>query len=181
MAYSDDLVEKAKSLAATDPRRPKQANIRRALSSAYYALFHEIVDRAARSILLGADAAGPIGSRLRRTIEHRAVLKCAKWFAGAGEMPVAIQAMRGAPGAGPPPIDASLSRLCQIFVDLQAERHRADYDLSAPFARADVNRRIIEAESAIAALRALETKGDALLFLLGCVMGDGLTRNPMGA
>ena len=40
MSLHDDLLEQAQQLAQLDARRPKQANLRRVVSSAYYALFH---------------------------------------------------------------------------------------------------------------------------------------------
>ena len=175
MGYSDDLIEQAKTLAAADPTRPKQASLRRAVSAAYYALFHETIDRAVASFLSGADATGLVGDRLRRVVDHKAALKAAKWFAGpATSLPPSIQMMRGAPQ---PAIDPALSGVCRVFIDLQAERHRADYDLSAPFARAETRRRIADAEQAIRDLRTLPARGDSLIFFLGCLFGESLTRN----
>lgn len=43
-----DLLEQAIKLAKLDIRKPKQANLRRSISSAYYALFHLLVDDACR-------------------------------------------------------------------------------------------------------------------------------------
>jgi hypothetical protein len=43
MAYHDDLLDQALHLAHRDPTRPKQANLRRAVSTAYYALFHLLI------------------------------------------------------------------------------------------------------------------------------------------
>ena len=36
----DELLKQARELTTLDARRPRQANLRRAISSAYYALFH---------------------------------------------------------------------------------------------------------------------------------------------
>ena len=38
----DDLLDQAEFLLSRDERRPKQANLRRAVSAAYYALFHQL-------------------------------------------------------------------------------------------------------------------------------------------
>jgi hypothetical protein len=174
MAYADDLIEQAGALASVDPRRPKQASLRRAISAAYYAVFHEIVDRAVSTVLSGADAGGPVGTRLCRTIQHAAVVKAAKWFASPpADMPMVIKTMR--PGA--PAVEAQLVSVCNSVIELQAERHRADYDLSLAFSRADSKRLVTTAESAVNYLRALETQGDTQIFLLGCLFGDSLTKN----
>jgi hypothetical protein len=40
MSLHANLLQQAEHLAQLDPTRPTQANLRRAVSSAYYALFH---------------------------------------------------------------------------------------------------------------------------------------------
>ena len=42
----DDLIALAKKIAELDPNRPRQANLRRAVSTAYYAVFHYLIDEA---------------------------------------------------------------------------------------------------------------------------------------
>ena len=46
MSFPDDLLEQAYHLANREPEFPKQASLRRAISTAYYALFHMLVDEA---------------------------------------------------------------------------------------------------------------------------------------
>lgn len=178
MSYVDDLLMQAVGLASADPKRPKQANLRRAVSAAYYALFHEAVEKSCAAVLSSSHAGGLVGDRLRRTIQHANALKSAKWFAGPPKnLPQAIQDMRAPFGTPQPAVDPSLRGICQTFTALQAERHRADYDLSSPFSRADANRQIADAQAAIVAIRSLQAKGDTLIFLLGCLFGESLTRN----
>lgn len=45
MSLHDDLLKQAEQLAIADPRKPRQASLRRAVSAAYYALFHKLVDQ----------------------------------------------------------------------------------------------------------------------------------------
>ena len=40
----DDLIGLAKAIAELDPKKPRQANLRRAVSTAYYAVFHYLAD-----------------------------------------------------------------------------------------------------------------------------------------
>lgn len=176
MAYSDHLIDQASDLASKDSRRPRQASLRRAVSGAYYALFHEIIDHAVASILSNTDVSGPVGHRLRRVVDHKAALRAAKWFASGSpaDIPKSIQAMRSPAHT---PIEPALARVCAVFIQLQAARHSADYDLSAPFSRDDTRRHVEDARSAIQALRTLDAKNDTFIFLLGCVLGDSLTRN----
>ena len=49
MAYPEDLLEQANHLARREPKRPKQASLRRAVSTAYYALFHLLIGQAVRN------------------------------------------------------------------------------------------------------------------------------------
>jgi hypothetical protein len=102
-----------------------EANVRRAVSSAYYALFHLLV----RDAILNWKHADH-RSRLARTFDHKrmkdastAILK-------------EIGKVRIPQNADPDPQQALLSRLstvAQASVDLQQARHRADYDIEEPF------------------------------------------------
>ncbi len=56
MSLPNDLIEQARHLARREPRRPRQASLRRAVSAAYYALFHAITVRAGEMLLSGAVA-----------------------------------------------------------------------------------------------------------------------------
>jgi hypothetical protein len=46
MAYHDDLLDQALHLVHKERRNPKQASLRRAVSTAYYALFHLLMNEA---------------------------------------------------------------------------------------------------------------------------------------
>src|SRR5258708_8316828 len=46
MGYADDLLELAQLLANLEPTNPRQACLRRAVSTAYYALFHLLISEA---------------------------------------------------------------------------------------------------------------------------------------
>src|ERR1700682_5193702 len=46
MAFADDLLKQAYHLANKEKKNPKQASLRRAVSTAYYALFHLLIDEA---------------------------------------------------------------------------------------------------------------------------------------
>jgi uncharacterized protein (UPF0332 family) len=43
MPYCDDLLEQALHLAKREKKKPRQASLRRAVSTAYYALFHLLI------------------------------------------------------------------------------------------------------------------------------------------
>jgi hypothetical protein len=66
MSLHDDLLIQAQQLAQWDPRRPKQVNLRRAISSAYYALFHLLSSET--SALFAAERG--LAARINRTLNH---------------------------------------------------------------------------------------------------------------
>jgi len=47
LALHDDLLQQARFLANREPVHPRQASLRRAVSAAYYALFHALIAEAA--------------------------------------------------------------------------------------------------------------------------------------
>ena len=51
MSLHGDLLRQARHLAAKEPRRPLQASLRRAVSAAYYSLFHLLVDEAVNRMI----------------------------------------------------------------------------------------------------------------------------------
>ena len=52
MSLHADLLKQARHLSTKEPSRPSQASLRRAISAAYYALFHRLVDEATLTGLL---------------------------------------------------------------------------------------------------------------------------------
>jgi hypothetical protein len=134
MLYHQQLLEQAQALAMLDPRRPKQANLRRAVSSAYYAVFHMLVYSASWQ------AAGPRKSTLANTannivgrwFSHGTMAKTSQIFSGRGspKLNALFKTNLGALVTQP------LQDVANAFVDLQEQRHVADYDLAAaPFTR----------------------------------------------
>lgn len=48
MPFPEDLLQQAYDLASKEPENPKQTSLRRAVSTAYYALFHLLIDEGCR-------------------------------------------------------------------------------------------------------------------------------------
>jgi len=69
MGFHHDLIDQAEHLAGKEPRKPKQASLRRAVSAAYYALFHLLVDEAVAGLARGPGA-GDLRDLLRRAFDH---------------------------------------------------------------------------------------------------------------
>ncbi len=68
MAFADDLLEQAYRLASRQKENASQASLRRAVSTAYYDLFHLLIDEAVSNLAVERQR-GDIG----RTFEHKAM------------------------------------------------------------------------------------------------------------
>ena len=125
-----DLIATARGLAELSPRRPSQANLRRAVSTAYYAMFHCLA-AAAANLLVGRSR-NPSWHRVYRTLEHGA----AKNACGHK------QAMKH--------FQPEVQYFAETFVILQDTGRRADYALEGSYYQLNVLANIDRAEDAIA-------------------------------
>ncbi len=120
--------------------RPRPVWLRRAVSAAYYAVFHAFALHIAGQVLPQGSSADQ--QRLTRSLEHNALREVCQW-------------VTGKPGAGKQhvqPIVASLQgdpnirQLASITFRLQEGRHLADYDHLAGFDKASALSFVNEAE-----------------------------------
>jgi len=85
MSFADDLLQQAQHLANKERRYPRQASLRRAVSTAYYALFHLLIDDAVSTW----EVARQRGA-LARTFEHgkmkRVCEECSRNLYAAGSV-----------------------------------------------------------------------------------------------
>ena len=117
-------------MANLSPRRPAQANLRRALSTAYYALFHCLAASAA-DLLIGKKR-GPAWRRTYRALDHGG----------------ARRACLGARSI--PEYSAAVRSFAKDFVGFQRMRQGADYAIDGKlYYKSDVIAAIDNAESAI--------------------------------
>jgi uncharacterized protein (UPF0332 family) len=155
MSFHQDLLSQARQLAELDLRRPKQANLRRALSSAYYALFHLLIDAA--SGLYSGDKNRK--AKIARTYQHKDMKQVAARFSR-GDMPKLLST------AIAPTIEGEkLRRVAETFVSLQDARHEADYDLTQTFTRAEVLALVEQVQQAFDDWEAVKAIDDARLLL----------------
>lgn len=165
MTLPRDLLAQARLLAAKEPRRPKQASLRRAVSAAYYALFHLLVDDATRRLMGGANRAA-LRSCLARAFNHGTMRTVAKQFAEGGVSPKLM------PGLNDEAPQNELARIASAFVDLQQQRHEADYDMNRRFTRIEVLSIIDDAERAFLDWRVVRGSAQADTFLVGLLAFD---------
>jgi hypothetical protein len=158
------LLGQARHLALLDPTRPQQVNLRRAISSAYYALFHFLIEEANRFLIGTTTERTGLRNVLTRAFAHTEMATTARSFATGPLPPGILQRM------GTTPIPASLRQSAQTFLVAQELRHLGDYDLARTFLRSEVLALINRVEQVFAAWPALRDNRATELFLLGLLV-----------
>lgn len=137
MTLHRDLLDQARHLVNREPRRPKQASLRRAISAAYYALYHLLVAEATRVLVRKAE----VRNRFARAFEHRNLKSASRAFAY--PQPNQLPNLTG--GAPVPP---DLQVVANAVIDLQEARHEADYNVGRRFSRLEAHTLIAQATTA---------------------------------
>jgi len=125
MGIAQDLLQQAEHLASYEGANPSQASLRRAVSTAYYALFHLLTEEAAlrwsgsSEARTGVERAFQHGPMKNTSMQFRKKI-WEDWHGDGRAIPSAIQEIAGA------------------FVNLQDERHAADYDNHEQWTATDV-------------------------------------------
>jgi len=160
--FSDDLLQQAKHLQKLDSKKPKQANLRRAVSAAYYSLFHFLIDEATQLVVATSLESKPLRLLTARCFEHGTMKSACLGFAEATPKdllkPMWAKLGLNKPKAQRSPITAKLTDVAETFAVLQIERHRADYDLGNNFTRDEVKTLIERVEQARQDWRDVKTK-----------------------
>jgi uncharacterized protein (UPF0332 family) len=161
-----DLLDQADLLASKERRRPKQASLRRAISTAYYALFHLLIEDAANA--LSPTAPAPLRKVFARAFQHGPMKTACKDFVQANtavangnvsQFPKPVQDMLVFP------LPPALLMVLTTFVELQEARHTADYDLTAQLNRLDVLSKILTVRNAFAAWSIVRKTESAAVFM----------------
>lgn len=163
----EDLFTQAQLLATLDSKKPKQANLRRAVSATYYAVFHYLVHEAC-SVQFGTQNAQTAYRHvLGRAFSHTVMKQACTSFSG-GTLKDAV--LKGLPRnpQGDYQIPKVIMNIAATFTELQDKRHTADYDLSEKFTRSDVLTLIAEAKSQVVAFQKL-SMSDEKRFFLACL------------
>ena len=149
MAFADDLLEQAYHLARRERTHFKQASLRRSVSTAYYALFHLLIDEA-----VGHWDIGRQRSILARTFDH-------------GKMKnVCEDRVKRFYSAGSPAEGLQLMNVAQTFATLQERRHTADYDNAFQWDQTKAIEQIDQVSAAFQDWRAIRATDEAQDFLL---------------
>jgi uncharacterized protein (UPF0332 family) len=147
MSFSEDLLQQAYDLADKEPTDPKQASLRRAVSTAYYAVFHLLIDEAVSKWAVERQR-----SELARTFGHSKMK---------GICDDVVKSVKS--GADLP---HELNTVAHNFIQLQQYRHTADYDNSKQWSRTDVKDVLILATDAFHGWQTIGAQDAAQDFLL---------------
>jgi uncharacterized protein (UPF0332 family) len=145
------------------PRRPgpaRQADIRRAISAAYYALFHFIMTQAADLVIGSTRRRDPRYSVVYRSVDHsqvRAVCQAVRSAAPDQRLTALMPRHR---------FSERLRSFAALVQELQAQRHAADYDPSENFRLSDARQAISGARAALGAYQAAGTEERAAFLTL---------------
>lgn len=168
---SDKLLEAADRLtpASVPPGRPPYTRHRRAVSTAYYAVFHAITYRVVATAFPTADVA--FRQRIRRWVNHRDIRQVATWVSqlqgtAGGSPPPHVRALL-APAGPPGHIDADTVATADGFLELNEKREQADYDHDAVFTRPDALGHIALAREVARVVEQAES--DAMMRFFGLV------------
>jgi len=162
MSLHSDLLSQAQNLAMREPRRPRQASLRRAVSSAYYALFHLLIHEAS-SVLVTTN---PLRQLMSRAFVHAEMNRVSKSFAG-GNLP-----QRFNPITGGAIVPSNLRDVAQAFVDLQQARHEADYNLARSFSKSEAQALVDQADQAFTDWQTVRNNDVARLYLVCLLLWD---------
>ena len=129
-----NFIATAEDLAGSDRRgRPRQTNLRRAVSTTYYALFHCLAVCCADMLVggPGSDRSRAAWRQTYRALRHGVARQRCQRHAIISRFPAAIQ------------------DFAKLFSEMQAKRHAADYDPYAAFFKSDVLQDIAAAAAII--------------------------------
>ena len=148
---------------------PSEANHRRAISAAYYALFHLLTVAGARTLAAGLPP--PVQARVRRTAQHTPMPRLCEMITSAGPT-----APNGFSGLLTPPLAQELINVANAFSIMQDARHIADYDLDAPLPRSEAKRLCDLTRQAFQGWSTIAAEPNTQVFLTALLLSERWTR-----
>jgi uncharacterized protein (UPF0332 family) len=127
----EHLFDQADKLAGGGVGRPRQVDIRRAISASYYALFHAVVTAAADLVVGQNNRAEPRYGLVYRSIDHNKLREFCKEVQKQ-TLPEKYRRYASQGGFGP-----DIKAFATAVVELQEKRHTADYDPMAQMKQSD--------------------------------------------
>jgi len=152
MTFADELLELARRIGDLDGDNPGQATLRRAVSTAYYALFHLLISEATANW-----SRSQFRPLLGRVFEHGKMKQACNKVPGSN--------LKLSPFEGRTPED-HLRVVASTFVQAQEQREDADYDVSLQWSRKEVETQVESVADAFRSWMAVRDRPDAQEFLV---------------
>lgn len=159
MAFHDDLLEQAFDLVGRDAN---QANLRRAVSAAYYAVFHLLITEAVDA--LAREHSHALRARMRRAFAHADMVSVCRQFASGG-LPDYVRALLAEP------IEPDLTFISKMFVFLQEARLIADYDMAMDFSLGNARLAVLRAHGIFTSWSSIRHTPNATTLLTARLLG----------
>lgn len=159
MRLPEGLLEQAQHLVKREPKRPKQASLRRAISTAYYALFHLLISEAILNWRRAEDRVG-----LARMFEHTHMRSICTSKRDELNKEFKKRNKAGRPNQEEA-INRHLHRVVSTFVQMHEQRELADYDYSSNWTRTDVLPKVEGVAASFKAWKAIRNEDIAQAFL----------------
>ena len=134
---------------------------RRAVSAAYYALFHHITDSAAA--LIAPNVSGETNHRVQRWFDHAEMKKVCGRF-GQEKLDQPLRNLIGDTAS------SDLQNVASSFIKLQEARHSADYDISYSLTPEETRQFIRLAVLAMGSWDSIANSAEANIFILSLLM-----------
>lgn len=158
MPFHDDLLRQAVQLVHKVPKNPKQVSLRRAVSAAYYALFHFLISETIANWNRPA-ARG----KLARAFDHRSMKRASNrlldphLFPFNGEPSTTVETLRS---------------IAKTFTQLQEKRHIADDDNTTEWTRIEALAEVKLAEQAFVKWKRIRNEPIAQAYLVSLLVKD---------
>lgn len=163
------LLRQARLLAGFEALRgrPSPTNHRRAVSAAYYALFHDLITHCVDEVFQ-VQISDAERYRAARWIDHRDIRRVCSWVLAVDAVGDVTHSSRPqsladkgvwefftheVAGGRQNAVPSELAFVAYAFNDLQDARHDADYDSSASFPKATTKTHVLTAQRAVEFLR----------------------------
>jgi uncharacterized protein (UPF0332 family) len=162
-----ELLAQAEHLARVGERRSSQASLRRAVSTAYYALFHLLVHEATVTFV----AIPALRGHFSRAFEHANMKSVSQAFASPPQKEDQLRELTGGDM-----VPKELKEIAGTFVDLQNARHDADYNVTRFFTPLQVKDLVRRARKAFQDWESIKTNPLVSVYLLRMLLGKRRSR-----
>ena len=156
MAFHDDLLNQAIQLVHKEPKNPKQASLRRAVSTAYYALFHLLISESVANW-----NRANLRAALGRAFDHNVMKAASNRLLDTRQFPFAGE---------DPKVVTALKTVANAFAQLQEKRHTDDYDNTTFWTRTDALTIVKLAEQAFVSWKPIRNEQVAQAYLVSLVV-----------